>query len=139
MQDFDGQKLKTNQEKADAFAKTFAKKTEEVVSEVKIKDNEVYDGKRKFFQSHEEDWLTKELVEKTLKKLKPKCCFGFDRVPLVFLKDGASELSEVVIKLMFLIKKKTLNNKKLQEYCLFLKKETKKKQKTTVQSVTFAQ
>jgi hypothetical protein len=40
MQDFDGQKLKTNQEKADAFAKTFAKKTKEVVSEGKIKENE---------------------------------------------------------------------------------------------------
>jgi hypothetical protein len=49
MQDFDGQKLKTNQEKADAFAKTFAKKTEEVVLEVKIKENEVYNGKRKIF------------------------------------------------------------------------------------------
>jgi len=47
MQDFNGQKLKTNQEKADAFAKTFAKKTEEVVSEVKIKENEVYNGKMK--------------------------------------------------------------------------------------------
>jgi hypothetical protein len=83
---FDGQKLKTNQEKADAFAKTFAKKTEEVVSEVKINKNEVYNGKTKIFQSH-------ELVEKTLKELKPKRCFGFYRVPLVFLKDGASELS----------------------------------------------
>jgi hypothetical protein len=41
--------------------------------------------------------------EKTLKELKPKRCFGFDRVPLVFLKDGASELSEVVTKLMFKI------------------------------------
>ena len=30
MQDSDGQKLKTNQEKADAFAKTFAKKTEKL-------------------------------------------------------------------------------------------------------------
>jgi hypothetical protein len=43
------------------------------------------------------------LVEKNLKELKPKRCFGFDRVPLVFLKDGASELSEVVTKLMFKI------------------------------------
>ena len=71
--------------------------------EVKIRVNEVYNGKRKFFQSHEEDWLTKKLVEKTVKELKPKRCFGFDRVPLVFLKDGASELSEVVTKLMFKI------------------------------------
>ncbi len=49
IQDFNGQKLKTDQEKADTFAKTFAKKTEEVVSEVKIRENEVYNGKRKIF------------------------------------------------------------------------------------------
>ncbi len=55
-------------------------------------------AKEKFL--HKKDWFTKELFEKTLK---PKRCFGFDRVPLVFLKDGASELSEVVTKLMFKI------------------------------------
>ncbi len=37
MVDFNEQKLKTNQEMVDAFAKTFVKKTEEVVSNVKIK------------------------------------------------------------------------------------------------------
>ena len=92
-------------------------------------ENEVYNGKRKIFQSHEEDWLTKELVEKTLRELKPKCCsFGL-------FKDGASELCEVITKLMFkfLKKKKPENNGKLQEYCLFLKEATKKKQKTNVQ------
>lgn len=75
MQDSDGQKLKTNKEKADAFAKTFAKKTEKVVLEVKIKENEVYNGKRKIFQSHEEDWLTKELVEKTTQRTQTKTLF----------------------------------------------------------------
>ncbi len=49
MQDFDGQKLKTNQEKADAFAKTFAKKTEEVVSEVKLKKTKSTMAKEKIF------------------------------------------------------------------------------------------
>ena len=63
MVDLNGQNLKTNQEKADPFAKTFVKKTEEVVSNVKIKENEVYNGKRKIFQAHEENWLTKQLVE----------------------------------------------------------------------------
>jgi hypothetical protein len=52
------------------------------VSNVKIKKYEVYNGDRKNFQSHEENWLIKELVEKKLRELKPKCCF--DRVPLVF-------------------------------------------------------
>jgi hypothetical protein len=40
------------------------------------------------------------LVEKTLRELKPKHCFGFDRVFLEFLRDNASELSEVITKLM---------------------------------------
>jgi hypothetical protein len=75
MQDFDGQKIKTNLEKADAFAKTFVKKTEKVVLEVKIKENEVYNGKRKIFQSHEEDWLTKELVEKNSQRTQTKTLF----------------------------------------------------------------
>ena len=49
MQDSDGQKLTTNQEKADAFAKTFAKKTEKVVLEVKIKKTKSTMAKEKFF------------------------------------------------------------------------------------------
>ena len=65
--------LKNNQEKAETFAKAIAKKTELVVSEVKVNKKEVYNGKRKILKLHEEDWLTKDLVEKTLKGgLKPK-------------------------------------------------------------------
>ena len=34
-------------------------------SNVKIKENEVvYNGKRKIFHAHKENWLTKQLVEK---------------------------------------------------------------------------
>ena len=33
-------------------------------------------------------------MKKTLRELKTKRCFGFDRIPLIFLKDGASELGE---------------------------------------------
>jgi hypothetical protein len=108
--------------------------------EGKIKENKVYKGKRKTFQSHEEDWLTKELVVKTLRELKPKHCSGFDRVFLVFLKDGASELSEVVTNLMFKILEKEKNPEKwkVSRILPLIKKETKKKQKTTVQSVTLA-
>ncbi len=75
---------------------------------------------------------------------------------MVFLKDGASSdhisgvafsnnlvttshssLCEVVNKLMFKIleEEKPQNNGKWQEYYLFLKEETKKKQKTTVQEL----
>ena len=69
MKHFEGRKLKTDQEKADGFAQTFAKKTEKVVEKVKVKEREVYNGKRKNFQLHEENWLTKDLVEKTLIEL----------------------------------------------------------------------
>ena len=53
MQDSFGQKVKSDQEKADAFAKTFIKKTADVVEKVKVKED-VYNGKRKMFQLHEE-------------------------------------------------------------------------------------
>ena len=43
MQDPCGQKGKTNQDKADAFAKTFMKKTKETVEEVRLKE------RRRFF------------------------------------------------------------------------------------------
>jgi hypothetical protein len=49
---------------------------------------------------------------------------------LVFLRDGASELSEVVT-LKYSKKKKLQNNGKFQEFFLFLKKEKKKTQKIT--------
>jgi hypothetical protein len=55
--------------------------------------------------------LTKQLVKKTLRDLKANHRFGFDRVPLVFLRDGASELSEVITTLML----KVLEEEKIPE------------------------
>jgi len=49
MQDFNVQKLKINQKKVDAFAKPFAKKTEKVVLGIKVKENEVFNSKKKIF------------------------------------------------------------------------------------------
>ena len=92
MRDSSGQKLKSNQEKVDAFAKTFIIKTKEAMEKVKIEEN-VYNRKKKIFSIHEETWLTRELVEKSLQELKSKKCFGFDRILLVFLKDEASSSS----------------------------------------------
>jgi hypothetical protein len=37
--------------------------------EVKVKENKIYNGKQNIFQSHEENWLKKKLVKKTLKNL----------------------------------------------------------------------
>ena len=77
-----------------------SKKTKEAVEKVKVQERKVYNGKRKKIHLHEENWLTKDLVEKSFSELKPKRCSGFERVPLVFLRDGASELSQVVTKIL---------------------------------------
>ena len=77
MVDFNGQKLKTNQEKEDAF---FVKKTEKSVS------NEVNNRKEKKFLCNWRKLVDQAIGWKTQRKLKPKHCFGFDRVPLVFLR-----------------------------------------------------
>ena len=65
MQDFNGRKLKSNQEKAEKFAKNFCKKDQrEAVLEVKVKENKIYNGKQNIFQSHEENWLKKNWSKK---------------------------------------------------------------------------
>ena len=84
MQDSSGQKLKSNQEKVNACAKTFILKRKEVVEKIRIDEN-VYNGKKRIFSLHKKTWLTSELVKKNLREYKPKRCFGFDRIPLIFL------------------------------------------------------
>ena len=80
--------------------------------------------KKKKIHLHEENWLTKDLVEKSFSELKPKRCSGFERVPLVFLRDGASELSQVVTKILLksLKKEQLQNNGKLHEKYLSIKR-----------------
>ncbi len=72
---------------------------------------------------------TKELVEKTLRELKPKCCF-WKMVHLNWVKLLPNKVME---------EERNQNTGKLKEYYLSSKKGTKKKHKTTIQSVTSAQ
>jgi hypothetical protein len=60
---------------------------------------------------------------------------------LVFLKDGASELCEVVTKLMFKVLEleKTPEQWKVARILPLFKRGNKERQKTIVKSVTFAQ
>ena len=50
MQHTNEQLLRSNQEKADAFADFFSTKTEEIVSKTKIEGDKVYKANRKFFR-----------------------------------------------------------------------------------------
>ena len=96
--------------------------------EVKVKENKIYNGKQNIFQSHEENWLKKKIGQKNSKELEPKC-FGFDRVFLVFLKDGASELCVIVTTLMFKIfeEERTPEQWKVARIYPFFKKRDKEK------------
>ena len=72
MVDFNGQKLKNNREKMDAFAKTFVKKTQEVVLNVKIKffHSRLYYGAKIWLSSALSVTLKKKLWPASSKKLK---------------------------------------------------------------------
>ena len=95
----DGCAVVTNKEKASAFARFFHEKIGLTRSRVNI-SGRVYNGKRKVFGSHSENWVTKELVETVIDDLKPKRCQGFDRVPVVLLKDAKSLLLTLITSLM---------------------------------------
>jgi hypothetical protein len=96
----DGTKVKEEFEKAEGFSKYFEEKTKKVIATTNIDGEEIYNGQRKIFGSYEENWITVEKVKKVLESLPAKRCYGYDRVPLVFLRDGADILAPVVTSLM---------------------------------------
>jgi len=127
METADGKKLKTDEEKAESFRDFFKSKTEDIVRQADIKD-EVYNGKRKVSGTYTNNWITTELVERTLKDCKPKRCYGFDRVPMIFLRDGAAELSPIITVLMqkILLEEKTPEEWKVARIVPLLKRGDKK-------------
>ena len=75
---------KTDKEKADAFATYFDNKIKMIRASNKPKTH-VYNGKKKIHNNYNDNWVTKDIVNKVMAELKPKCCQGYDRIPLVFL------------------------------------------------------
>ena len=88
-----------NKEKTEIFADYFHRKINLTKEESVIQEG-VYNGKRKVFGLHNDNWITRELVEKMIEDLKPKRCQGFDRVPVILLKDGKQLLLDVITSLM---------------------------------------
>ena len=60
----------------------------------------VYNGKKKIHNNYNDNWVTKDIVNKVMAELKPKRCQGYDRIPLVFYLDGKDQLVNVITKLM---------------------------------------
>lgn len=95
-----GMKIGGNFEQAEEFSKYFEEKTREVVASTNIEEETVYNGRRKINGNYEEDWIRMEKVSEIMNNLPAKRCFGYDRVPLIFLKDGAEVLAPIVTDLM---------------------------------------
>ena len=85
--------------KADVFAKHF----DETVKRISVSNKPsttAYLGKRKIFGNYDQNWVTEDLVKTIMQQLTPKRCEGYDRIPLVFYRDGINELLPVITSLM---------------------------------------
>ena len=95
----DNSLTETDKEKAELFADAFTEKITNIVNEVRPEDGS-YEGVKKIFGNYEQNWINEDIVSKTIDELKPKRCEGYDRIPLLFFKDGKDELLETITILM---------------------------------------
>ena len=99
-----------DEEVAEIMGKRFADKISELSSTTNVNYNQrPYD--RKIYNNHEQNWITQEKVTNVMKNLPSKRCSGFDRIPLVFYKDGAEPLEPIITVLM----KKIIEDKIIPE------------------------
>jgi hypothetical protein len=93
--------LKTPEEKAGGFARFFRKKVNEIVESNFIKDD-IYNGER-LNQAQDKNFFTMENVRKVINELKPKSCYGFDKIPLKIIKHGEAILLKPIHKILNMI------------------------------------
>jgi hypothetical protein len=67
-----------------------------ITNSINIEANEIYNGKKKIYGDYETCCITSEKVTKILNGLPAKRCYGFDRIPLIFLKNGAEILETIL-------------------------------------------
>ena len=106
----DALEIKEDKLKAGAFADYFEKKVLDTVHSTHA-DGAVYNGKRKIFGIHDDDWINEEIVASVIDSFDQKRCEGYDRIPLQFLIDGKEELLTVITLLM----KKIMNTGKVPD------------------------
>ena len=85
--------------KANAFAEYFSSKVNNIKENLQTNDA-IYNGRRKIFGTYLDGWIPEDLVDTIIDDLKPKRCQGFDRCPLVLLKDGKSALLRIITIMM---------------------------------------
>ena len=85
-------------ERANAFASEFKNKVEKIHSETRILPD-IYNGYRKVIDQ-DKNFITENSVLECLISLKTKTCYGYDRIPLKVLKDGAQALYKPITVLL---------------------------------------
>jgi len=96
----DSSVVKNDSQKAEEFSKFFEAKVNNITMNTNIEADGIYNGKRKIFGDYETNWINMEKVSQILKDLPPKRCYGYDRIPLIFLKDGEEVLGPIITDLM---------------------------------------
>ena len=87
----------------DKFKQFFENKITSITNNIKI-DGNVYNGERKLNMNLMAP-ITSEKVKECMRNLKKKKCFGYDRIPLIVLVDGAEVLAEPYARLLQEIQK----------------------------------
>ena len=95
----EGLVLDSSKDKAMIFANSFYNKVKNITETLRP----ISDGPttpRVINGIYEDNWITIEHVKNTMDNLPVKRCFGYDRIPLIFYKDGVKILLPVVTTLM---------------------------------------
>ena len=81
------------------FAEEFERKIKDITTMARP-DRDQQREKKKIHRPYENEWIDEALVKSIMTGLKPKRCEGYDRIPLIFYKDGAEELTYIITILM---------------------------------------
>jgi len=93
---YNGSIAVTNSDKAQMFANYFREKVEKLKQKTELQN--CYNGTLKP-KTPNKNFFTHELVYKILRETKKSQCAGFDRVPMVYYRDGAEVLSKPITEL----------------------------------------
>ena len=81
------------------FADHFDKKVKNITDSLAPNLNQDPDNKL-IHGNYEDCWITEAHIAKIINQLKSKRCQGYDRIPVIFYKDGQTELLQIVTCLM---------------------------------------
>jgi len=80
--------------KAEIFAEFFRKKVEDLETNIQPEIQT-----RPEIVIEPSNFLTENMIKRALKEMKPKKCFGFDRMPIIAIKDGYDVIKDSVANL----------------------------------------